>query len=183
METWIAARIMRLATSNLPSERTMWGEAMQSEFESLPNGRLSWALGCLVAALNWRVRQDWLFLQVAGAASTLAWFGWFWPPPLMPWMSAHGLFHVALLAGPALACAGLTAWRPRCALGVALAMTCVPLAEAEFSFSVLMRQGFPAPFNVMNAPFVVGVSAMLAWCGLGAAAGRRLAGGLRSIRA
>jgi hypothetical protein len=183
METWIAARVMRLATSNLPAERAVWAEAMQSEFESLQNGQLSWALGCLLAALNWRVRQDWLFLLVAAAASTLAWFVWFWPPQLMPWMAEHGLFDVAFLTGPALACAGLAAWRPRYTIGVAVAMTFVPLAEAEFSFSVLMRQGFPAPFYVMNAPFVVGLSAMLCWCGLGAAMGQRLAGRHRLVRA
>lgn len=183
MPTWIARRVMALATSNLPAERGVWGQAMRAEFESLQTGRLSWALGCLVAALGWRLGKDWLFLVAVVAVALTVDDALFLPPGLTLWLTSHGLFHLGLLACPALACAALAIWRPAYALGAAVAMPLLQLAQAAFQFTVVAHVSLEHGFNIMNAPMLVGASAMLGWCLVGALLGRQFAGHRKTVAA
>ncbi|MFT4251150.1 MAG: hypothetical protein QM608_01525 [Caulobacter sp.] len=54
----LAAWIMDRAVRKPPAGREDWAKAMRAEFDMLGEARLSWALGCLVAAARWRTSRE-----------------------------------------------------------------------------------------------------------------------------
>ncbi len=78
----LAGALMALATRYAPAERRDWAKAMQAEFAALDKGRLSWAVGCLVAAARWRAAGEASYTAAlaagvvfVGGLAPLAYFG------------------------------------------------------------------------------------------------------------
>lgn len=78
----LADRIMSLAVSNPPAVRGEWADAMHAEFKALEKGRLSWSLGCLVAAARWWAAGEATYAAAlgtgvvfVGALAPLCYFG------------------------------------------------------------------------------------------------------------
>lgn len=78
----LAAWIMALAVRNPPAARAEWADAMQAEFGALEKGRLSWSLGCLVAAARWRATGEATYaaalaagVALVGGLAPLGYFG------------------------------------------------------------------------------------------------------------
>lgn len=68
----LADWIMRNLTRNAPAEQQEWARAMQAEYDAIADQRLSWALGCWRAVLEWRIRADGLYLAVLLVIAILA---------------------------------------------------------------------------------------------------------------
>jgi hypothetical protein len=60
----LADWIMRNLTRHAPAERQDWARAMQAEYDAMSDQRLSWALGCWRAVLEWRIRAEGPYLAV-----------------------------------------------------------------------------------------------------------------------
>ena len=84
---WPAAMLLKLACRLMPPERREWAEAMKAELPYLPReAALSWAAGCVVAALkqrfalmntgSFRVHRWVLLVEILGCfgPATLAWW-------------------------------------------------------------------------------------------------------------
>jgi hypothetical protein len=182
MERWIAARVMKLATSNLPNGREVWGHAMNAEFEAIQVRSLSWALGCLAASIGWRLRRDWLFFAAVASAIVFLDYLMFlldayvltWPRGAPQDLLGRTVLYGYGLAYPAVACAALAAWRPGYAFMTACAIAVGREAIGAYALGVVMHAPLDRHWVIMDGPPIVGYSAVLGWCVLGAAIGRRL---------
>jgi hypothetical protein len=176
----LAEQILKMATSNLPAGRAVWGRAMAAEFAVLQDRKLPWAIGCFVGALKWRLLDAWPLLLAAVAAGAAIDFLWM-PVNWLLWrvgeFSAPTVFYANFLAGPALACCALATWRPRLALQGVILFSVAYLASAMWGFvhmGVSPMSLLRGDFNVMNGPPIAGLSAILCWCLIGALIGRRI---------
>ena len=184
--TSLARWVMNLATRAAPAARRDFTRGMGEEFEALdfeaPGGdRLGWALGCLTTVAGWRLRADGLFLAaLAGVGLTLDQI-MFLPFLVLPGDLVHAIAYYYWLAFPAVVCGMLGAWRPGYAYAAALIVWLIREAQST-AILIEMLDGDPLGRNwhVMDAPPIVGWSAMLGWAMLGAAIGKRL-GGQRAL--
>ncbi len=78
----LAAWIMDRALRKPPAGREDWAQAMQAEFAALDRDRLSWAVGCLIAAARWRAAGEAAYMAslaagvaFVGGLAPLAYFG------------------------------------------------------------------------------------------------------------
>jgi hypothetical protein len=170
----ISDGLMALAARCAPPRRREIVRAMRHEFVTLDRGRLSWALGCLRAAVVWRAASAAPFgLVLVGAGMA---FDAVQPLPLM---LLRGDVHVApaaiylyWLAAPGLACGLLAIWKPAYAYVSAVGFALLRELMSFFQIAFVMHASWRG-WEVMDAPPVVGWSAILAWCLLGAGLGRR----------
>lgn len=79
----VARSVMRLSEMAAPPSKDGWKAAMQSEFALIKDGgqALSWSVGCLTAALGWRIVSETPFVAAMTVASLASYFGFmllFW---------------------------------------------------------------------------------------------------------
>ena len=166
--------VMNLALRAAPAARHDFARAMREEFE-VGGGQLGWALGCLATAAGWRLRADGLFLAVVVAAGLTLDQLMFLPMMVLPGDLVHAIAYYYWLAFPALVCGMLGAWKPNYGYVAALMVWLIREAQSA-AILVSMLQGDPLGRNwqVMDAPPIVGWSAMLGWSLVGAAIGARI---------
>jgi hypothetical protein len=157
---------MALAVRLAPRDRQELVTAMRHEMAVLDGGRVIWALGCLWATARWRT-VDAAPLGLALAAVALV------SDPLrslLAMLLARHLpgdaIYVFWLALPTAICVSLAVWRPGYAVFGAAAFWLTQHA-GELAL-VATERGW----EILDAPPVVGWSAQLAWCLLGAWLGR-----------
>ncbi len=177
MTASLARTILNLAGWVAPPSRQTMCQAMRAELDVLDEGRLSWALGGLASATVWRMRVDGLFWAAVLSAG-LFWdkVTFFADAPLFERITAGGppaIFSLWLVE-VALGCALLAAWRPRAAVLIAVSVFLLREASAMYAMFYVLDAPMNVHFNVMNAVPVVGFSAILCWCLIGAWAGATL---------
>lgn len=141
----IARSVMRTVHWIVPRERSEWLAAMVGEFSEIqsPHAALSWAAGCLVAALGWRLRDELPYATAAvcaWSASTAAYLAWWWLTP-----PQSNLIWVTLAQQVAIVCAtlGLSLTFPRRALlsGIVIVMSSSFGALPRFVVHVMESAG------------------------------------------
>jgi hypothetical protein len=173
--TSLARWVMSLATRAAPAARRDFARAMGEEFAVLDSGRLAWAFGCLTTVAGWRLRADGLFLAamitIAVALDQIM-AAPFW---VLPGDLVHAIAYYYWLAFPAVAYGLLAVWRPRHAYASTLVMWLIREAlNTTFLFSMLDGAPLGRGWHIMDAPPIVGWSALLGWSLLGAAIGKRI---------
>lgn len=156
----IARPLMALAIALAPASRTDWSQAMQREFEALDGapGSLSWAAGCLAAALGWRLKAEMPF--GLGFIVVVLSGSWIFCPMIFelmyPVFEPHWMVPVsnALLALKAFSCFLLAAAWPRRA---AFAGLIVPLVWQDGTmpdfFLTFLKPAFSNPWaRLSNQP-------------------------------
>lgn len=115
----VVARILNRATLRIaPPSRAAWKTAMAGEFAAIDDGgqALSWASGCLMTAVGWRVLAEGPLIAgmvVAALGIKAVYLAWFWTADVSAasnWVATAGLLITGLVAA---ACALLTLMRPR----------------------------------------------------------------------
>lgn len=182
--------IIDVATSAPPAGRGDWAKAMRAEFESLKGPRTGWALGCLGAAVGWRLRADWGYLLVLALAAGFSWrvlfLPFFWASQfhLVPPEMAGPVFRYGRFLVPAMVCLGFAAARPRYWILVGVGF---PLTFETFGVVHAARTFHSSVWDVhpFNATLEVGTAALVGYCLIGAMIGRSLgsAGGDTAARA
>jgi hypothetical protein len=178
--TTLARWVMNLATRAAPAARRDFARGMREEFEALdfetPGAdRLGWALGCLTTVAGWRLRADGLFLAaLVGVGLTLDQI-MFLPFLVLPGDLVQAIAYYYWLAFPAVVSGMLGAWRPGYAYAAAVIVWLIREAQST-AILIEMLDGDPLGRNwhVMDAPPIVGFSALLGWSLVGAAIGARL---------
>ncbi|PIB95391.1 hypothetical protein [Caulobacter sp. X] len=170
--------ILTLAAWVAPPGRRTLCQAMRAELDVLYDGRLSWALGGLVSALGWRLRVDGLFWAVVLACALPIWRSvtFLATVPiyrLLDRLGSPAIYSYWLLQ-QALVCALLAAWRPRLAAPAAITYLVVQYAISEIVWIYVLRWPTGKGVKIMDAPPVVGLSAVLCWCLIGAWSGASL---------
>jgi hypothetical protein len=175
--TSLARWVMNLAAGTAPAARRDFAHGMREEFEALdfetPGAdRLGWALGCLTTAAGWRLRADGLFLVALVAVGLTLDQIMFLPFFVLPGDLVHAIAYYYALAFPALVCGMLGAWRPGYAYAAALIVWLIREAQSA-AIVIEMLDGDPLgrDWHVMDAPPIVGFSALLGWSFVGAAIG------------
>ncbi len=171
--TGLARWVMGLAMRAAPIGRRDLALAMREEFEVLDEDRLGWALGCMLVVAGWRLSADGLFLAVLVALGLTLDSIMFLLLTTMPSNLMHAAIYLYWLAFPALVCGGLALWKPGYAYVAALVIWALREGVAVKAL-MSMPDGRPGgAWSVMDAPPVVGLSAVLGWCMLGAVIGAR----------
>jgi len=174
IRTSLGRWVMRLAQRAAPAARYDFALAMREEFEVMDGDRLGWALGCLATAAGWRLRADGLFLATLVAVGLTLDLAMDVPLMLLPGDFVHAVAYVYWLAAPAVVCGMLAAWRPGYAYVATLVVWLVRetlLVATSFSmFRALLDRGW----HVMDAPPIVGYSALLGWSLVAATIGAHL---------
>jgi len=67
----ISQWVMRAAVRQAPPARHEWALAMQREFDTLEDGHVAWAVGCLATVAGWRLRGEALYLLLLVSALLL----------------------------------------------------------------------------------------------------------------
>lgn len=179
MTVSLSRAILKLAGWVAPPNRQTMCEAMRAELDVLNEGRLSWALGGLASAVGWRARVDGLFWTVVLACALPI-----WSPVtfriegpiyhLLDQLGSPAIYGYWLLQ-QALVCALLAAWRPRLGAVAAIIYLLAQYAiNAIFWIYVLRWPPMGKDVKIMDASPVVGFSAVLCWCLIGAWAGATL---------
>lgn len=175
----IADGLMSLALRWTPANRQEIAQAMRGELAALEQGRLAWALGCLRAALVWRLAATAPFgLALVGTGLL------FEVVEGIPLILIHGqaapvVIYLYWLASPALACALLAAWKPQYAYvgaaGFFLLQIAITQAVLLYFQTTVPSIHIPSDhkWHILDAPPVVGWSAQMAWLVLGAWLGKR----------
>lgn len=178
MTASLSRAILKLAGWVAPPNRQTMCQAMQAELEVLKEGRLSWALGGLASATGWRVRVDGLFWAVVLACTVPVWNRLTFRAELPIYDLLDGLDSIATygywLLQRALLCALLAAWRPRLAIPAAIIYALASQATSTLYWIYVLRWTWDEKVHIMDAPQIVGVSANLCWCLIGAWAGATL---------
>jgi len=168
----LSRAVLSLAAWVAPPNRRTMCQAMRAELDVLDIGRLSWALGGLASAVGWRLRVDGLFWIVVLACTLPIWSHVTMriEVPIYnlldrlgsPAIYAYWLFQQALLT------ALLTVWRPK--LGLVAAIICLVIKNAINSYIAVYVYHMPTggTLHIMDGPPIVGMSAILAWCLIGA---------------
>jgi hypothetical protein len=160
-----------------PSRRTMC-QAMRAELDVLDGGRLSWALGGLASAVGWRMRVDGPFWIVVLALTLPVWsrVTFYAEIPIYHMLDGFGSLatYGYWLLQKALLCALLAAWRPRLAVSTAIIYALASQATSALYWIYVLRWTWDERVHIMDAPPVVGISANLCWCLIGAWAGATL---------
>jgi hypothetical protein len=167
-----AGWIMRVATRHPPSGAEDWARAMRAEADVLETGRIGWAMGCLMTMTWWKLRGDLIYLVSLGVGGAFLFvdvevlFA-------LPHSVVAAAFFYFLLLDKFLICALLAAYRPDRVYQTALGVTLIYLAAGFFSLGSLSHWDF-GDLQILNAPPVVGVSAIVGACLLGASLGAAL---------
>ena len=171
--------LIDLATANPPPGREEWAGAMRAEFEASETHHTGWALGCLGAAIGWRLRSDWLYLLVFVAvvafSGQIMWTPFFWAAKahLIPHDLVGPLFQYGRFLIPAGVCMGFAGVRPRYWAPVGLVLPLVFVTQGvlqaahDFHTSVFDVHPF-------NATLEVGVAALVGYCLVAAMIGRAI---------
>lgn len=170
----ISEGLMALVQRYAPDNRQEFVRAMQKEFTTLQGGRLSWALGCLSAVVQWQATAAARFciaLVVIGIVFSLVQG---MPLMLIYAVTPAAFVYVYWLLAPALVCAALAAWKPRYA-GLGAVGLFLLLNLMDLTIGMTMRQPLPHDWHILDAPPIVGWSAQLAWCAAGAWCGLQAA--------
>ena len=178
MTASLSRAILKLAGWIAPPNRQTMCQAMRAELDVLDVGRLSWALGGLASAMGWRVRVDGLFWVAVLAVALPIWSRVTFRAELPIYHFLESLSAIATygywLLQKALLCALLAAWRPRLAVPAAIIYVVVSQAGAALYWIHVLHWTWDDKVHIMDAPPVVGVSANLCWCLIGAWAGAML---------
>lgn len=178
MTVSLSRAILKLAGWVAPPNRRTMCQAMRAELDVLDEGRLSWALGGLLSATGWRVRVDGLFWAIVLASTLPIWSQLTFRAEIPIYDLLDGLGSPAIysywLLQKALLCALLAAWRPRLGAAAAIIHVLTNQAVAIINWIYVLHWPWGDKIHVMDAPPVVGVSAVLCWCLIGAWAGATL---------
>lgn len=185
VEAPAARLLMWLAGIVTPARKAEWRTAMESEFEALAGGAgsLGWAVGCVGAALGWRLRAEAVFLAtlaVVVLAATVLYSALFpfvveaFRTSDMSWMDAVTVGQHMLLGGFCFALA--MTWPRRAALiGLVLPLTVSSGSIPGFALVILTHEAgaFPTLDAIGSALMFLG---MEMWSSLlGAALGWAIA--------
>jgi hypothetical protein len=175
--------IIGIATSTPTPGREDWARAMLAEFDALEGSRTGWALGCLGAAIGWRLKADGVYLLVfVATASSSAWliflpFFWASHLHLIPHTLSFWAFGYYRVLAPAGLCVTFAAIRPRLwmLVGLTLPITFVSLGVIGAALTFHSSIWDVRPFN---APLEIGMGAQIGYCLIGSLLGRSLGGRL-----
>ena len=67
----LAGWMMAMAARCAPADRAEWAMAMRGEFDTLASGELSWASGCLMASVRWKLHDQRVYAALLLAAPLL----------------------------------------------------------------------------------------------------------------
>lgn len=178
----IARLLMDQAVKAASSDRAIWAQAMAAEFEALDRGHLRWAMGCRLAVARWNIGRDVLFLIAASAFAaflemTLRPYLW----GIIPYRILYANFYLLGLALPALSAFGFAFLFPRHAGKAAVLMFTVPwVISAIIIYREWGANALDPQWKILDAPQIVGYTAVFGACYVAADMGRR-AGRLRRI--
>lgn len=174
----LSRAILELAQWVAPPNRRTMCQAMRAELAVLDEGHLFWALGGLASAVGWRARVDGLFWIVVLASTSTAWSRLTFRAevPIYDALDRFGspAIYSYWLLQRALLCALLGAWRPRLGAAAAIIYLLVSQAVSIHHWIYVLHWTWDEKTHIMDAPPVVGVSANLCWCLIGAWAGATL---------
>jgi hypothetical protein len=188
--TFIERWLIDLATVSPPPGRDEWAQAMRAEFEALEHGRARWALGCLGASLDWRLRAHWAFLlafvAIASCSSLIEYALSCGIILLMPWPIFKAAAYAMNWGALAVESGTFAAIRPRhwIVIGIAMALAQALTGLVEFILLFDKPISFIPHIHLMDAQIDVGIGAYLGYSLIGALLGRTLGGAFRraSIR-
>jgi len=144
---------------------------MAAEFAALKTGRVSWALGCLMTTMMWRLRVESFYLVVVAATIVVAVPAFSIPFDLLmvrilPMGHLAGLVRIAsyVLAWlPTLFISFvLGLWRPDRPVTTGMVALAVSIADAYLTFHFVMHAHF-GYIHFMDLPPVVGELAALGY--------------------
>lgn len=164
--------LLSLAEWIAPPNRRALCQAMRAELDAMDEGHLSWALGGLTSAAGWRMRVDGLFWVVVLACAFPVW-------SQVTFLAEIPIYHLLdrfgspaiygyWLLQEALLCALLAAWRPRLGAVAALAYLLMREVIETITWIYVLRWPMTKDFHIMDASPIVGFSAVLCWCLVGA---------------
>jgi len=169
--------LIDLATASPPPERHEWARAMRAEFDASETHHTGWALGCLGAAIGWRLKSDWLYLVVFAVvvafSGQIMWRPFFWAyhAGLIPHDLFGPLFQYGRFLAPAGVCMGFAIVRPRYWALVGLVLPLVFVTQGVLEAA---RDFHTSVFDVhpFNSTLEVGMAAQVGYCLVAAMIGR-----------
>lgn len=171
----LSRAILSLAAWVAPPNRRTMCRAMRAELDVLDEGRLSWALGGLASAGIWRMQVDGLFWIIVLALTLPVWgrVTFYAEMPIYHMLDGHGSLatYGYWLLQKALLCGLLATWRPRLAIPTAIIYALASQAIAALYWIYVLHWTWDEKVHIMDGPPIVGISANLCWCLIGAWAG------------